>query len=59
MLVRIHTVLNPGGCIVFNSVSESSRCQFDEGVAEISMNSKHIYTITVDNNNPITIMKAL
>ncbi len=59
MLARIHTVLNPGGCIVFNSVSESSRRLFDEGVAEIGMSSKHIYTITVDNNNPITIMKAL
>ncbi len=58
MIRYIRTVLNPGGCIVFNSVSETSRRQFEEGAAEAGMTCQQVHTITVDNHNPITIMRA-
>ena len=59
MLKRIKEVLKPGGCVVFNSVSGQSRQLFLEAAAEADMTCNPVHTITVDNHNPITIMKAI
>ena len=59
MLLKIQQVLLPGGCIVFNSVSSESRALFEEGAGEAGLElctSKHI---TLDDYNPIMIMKAI
>lgn len=58
MLTKVHEVLLPGGCIVFNSVSESSRETFIKTTTELGMTTRLLYTLTVDENNPITILKA-
>lgn len=58
MLQKIKSVLLPNGVIVFNSVSESTRQMFIDGIDEIGMTIKKEYHITVDNNNPIAILKA-
>ena len=50
--------LKKNGCIVFNSVSEDSKHTFEEVTTCNGMSCKIIHTITVDENNPITIMKA-
>lgn len=58
MLEKVHTVLQPDGCIVFNSVSEESRNTFIEVTSGLGMTAEIVYTIKVDDNNPITIIKA-
>lgn len=58
MVARIREVLLPGGCIVFNSVSESSRKMFIESIETIGMKLIHCSHIALDNHNPINIMKA-
>lgn len=58
MVIKISQTLNPGGCIVFNSVSESSRQLFIESVAATGMTIVQENCITVDDHNPIHIMKA-
>lgn len=58
MLDRIHAVLQPGGCIVFNSVSQASRDTFIRATQALGMTPVVLHTITVDDNNPITILKA-
>lgn len=58
MLRKIHKALLPDGCIVFNSVSEASRNTFIKATTEMGMTVTTLYTITVDNNNSITILKA-
>lgn len=58
MLTKVHAVLRPGGIIVFNSVSEASRLQFMEITQRLGMRCNQCYQLTVDENNPITILKA-
>lgn len=58
MVARIREVLLPGGCIVFNSVSESSRKMFIESIEAVGMKLIHCSHIALDNHNPINIMKA-
>lgn len=58
MVTRIKSRLLPDGCIVFNSVSEESRRTFIEAAEAEGMNVRVCHTITVDENNPITILKA-
>ncbi|NLV53771.1 MAG: precorrin-6y C5,15-methyltransferase (decarboxylating) subunit CbiE [Bacteroidales bacterium] len=58
MIVRIHAVLNPHGCIVFNSVSSESCQAFIEGVENVGMTCEEWATITVNDFHPITILKA-
>lgn len=59
VLEKAHRALQPGGCIVFNSVSEASRCSFIDITTRMDMHASIVHTIQVDNNNPITILKAL
>lgn len=59
MLRKIHSVLKPDGCIVFNSVSDASRESFLRITHDLGMTTTELYTIKVDDNNPITILKAV
>ena len=58
MLKKIQAVLQPGGCIVFNSVSEESRRTFESTATSLGMECTVFHTIQTDDNNPITILKA-
>ena len=58
VLTKVKSVLAPSGCIVFNSVSEKSRESFLSITKEQGMQPETVHTITVDNNNPITILRA-
>lgn len=59
MLAKVKTVLAAGGCIVFNSVSEESRTTFIEATTALGMKPEILHTIKVDDNNPITILRAI
>ena len=59
MLRKIQSVLLPGGCVVFNSVSPESRAMFEEGVREAGLRLCPFRHIALDDYNPITIMKAI
>lgn len=59
MLAKVKTVLAAGGCIVFNSVSEKSRTTFIEATTALGMKPEILHTIKVDDNNPITILRAI
>ena len=59
MLQKIDRYLLPGGCIVFNSVSENSLHLFREGIEAIDRRIDNEISITVDSYNPITIIKAI
>ena len=59
MLAKVKTVLAADGCIVFNSVSEESRTTFIEATTALGMKPEILHTIKVDDNNPITILRAI
>ncbi len=59
MIAKVKTVLKPGGCIVFNSVSEESKRTFIETTTELGMTTEIIHTMKIDENNPITIIRAI
>ena len=59
MLQKIDRYLLPGGCIVFNSVSENSLHLFREGIEAIDRRIDNEIGITVDSYNSITIIKAI
>ena len=58
MLEKVDSILLPGGCIVFNSVSEQSLRLFEEGVEAIGRRIICSHRITIDSFNPIEILKA-
>lgn len=58
MIERLHAVMLPGGCLVFNSVSESSRQLFLDGIAHAGLTLVQEVRMAVDEHNPIYIMKA-
>lgn len=58
VLIKVKNVLSHSGCIVFNSVSETSKDSFFSITRELGMTTEILHTITVDGNNPITIMRA-
>lgn len=59
MLQKIQSVLLPGGCIVFNSVSIDSRTVFEKSVHKNGLQLCAPRHIALDDYNPITIMKAV
>ena len=59
MLAKVKTVLAADGCIVFNSVSEESRTTFIEATTALGMKPEILHTMKVDDNNPITILRAI
>lgn len=54
----VHTLLLPGGTMVFNSVSEESKRLFLEAVKAEGLHIASSLRITVDEHNPIEIMKV-
>ena len=58
MILKLRSVLKPGGCIVFNSVSEDSRQLFLKGVEAAGMTLTTSTRIAIDEHNPIYILKA-
>lgn len=56
---RICRVLQPGGTIVFNAVSNESALLFGEAVEENRLKSEQTVSVKIDNNNTIQIMKAI
>lgn len=58
MIARISHYLLPGGCIVFNSVSEESKSLFIEGIKETGLRLLSGTRIAVNEYNPIEILKA-
>lgn len=58
MVRKIREVLLPDGCIVFNSVSESSRALFIKATEAAGMTIVQTMHLAIDQHNPITIMKA-
>ena len=59
VLIKVKNVLSHSGCIVFNSVSETSKDSFFSITRELGMTTEILHTITVYGNNPITIMRAI
>lgn len=58
MVAKLHSLMKPGGCIVFNSVSEESKRLFEESVMAVGMSVVHSTLIAIDSYNPIHVMKA-
>lgn len=58
MVLRIASVLLPGGFIVFNSVSDDSCRTFREAVAEAGLQIVDSHRMALDDFNPITVLKA-
>lgn len=58
MMRRLRDVANPGCVIVFNSVSADSLALFEKSAAECGFRISQRHTISVDDFNPITILKA-
>lgn len=58
ILIDIRKVLQPGGCVVFNSVSAESKAAFIEGAEAAGLVLQPSVQITLNNYNPIEIMKA-
>ncbi|MBD9092091.1 MAG: precorrin-6y C5,15-methyltransferase (decarboxylating) subunit CbiE [Bacteroides oleiciplenus] len=59
ILIRLKEVLQPGGCIVFNSVSPNSRELFRKGTKTAGMLLQPSLHIALNEYNPIEIMKAI
>ena len=59
VLGRIAGALRPGGAVVFNSVSRESREGFERAAAALGLTIDLTHTLTIDNHNPITAMRAV
>lgn len=59
ILIRLKEVLQPDGCIVFNSVSPNSRELFRKGTEAAGMSLYPSLHIALNDYNPIEIMKAI
>lgn len=59
MLQKVKAVLRNGGCIVFNSVSKESKRTFIDVTIEMGMKTEILHTMKIDENNPITIIRAI
>lgn len=58
MLMKVKSVLKPDGIIVFNSVGEASKQAFINATKSLGLSPTVCCTMKVDENNPITILKA-
>ena len=58
MTEKVKQVLQPGGCIVFNSVSAESKEAFRRGIEQSGMVLHPSTRIALNEYNPIEIMKA-
>lgn len=58
MLAQLKEMLQPGGCIVFNSVSAESKAAFIAGTEAAGLVLQPPVQIALNDYNPIEIMKA-
>ncbi|MCE2615556.1 MAG: precorrin-6y C5,15-methyltransferase (decarboxylating) subunit CbiE [Phocaeicola sp.] len=60
MMAKVMTVLQPGGCIVMNSVPNKSNSEelFKETIKELRLHMEPVTHITLNDYNPIDILKA-
>ncbi|MBE6325697.1 MAG: precorrin-6y C5,15-methyltransferase (decarboxylating) subunit CbiE [Bacteroidales bacterium] len=58
MIMRLKSVMSPTCDIVFNSVSEDSKLLYEEGISEAGMRITSCTRMTIDDHNPIYILKA-
>lgn len=58
MLMKVKEALQPGGCIVFNSVSAESKNAFTDGAKAAGLKLHPSTRIALNDYNPIEIMKA-
>lgn len=58
IISRLSTVLLPGGCIVFNSVSEASCETFIKSSTDFGLTVDCQHRLALDSHNPITIIRA-
>jgi len=58
MLERIKSVLLPGGCVVFNSVSQESQQAFKESASALGYTLQPSMHLALNDFNPIEIIKA-
>ena len=58
MLERIKQVLLPGGCVVFNSVSQESQQTFKQEASKQGFTLQPSLHIALNDYNPIEIIKA-
>lgn len=56
---KVSALMPSGGSIVFNSVSEESRCLFEEAVSACNLMMQPGIRLQVDDHNPIEVMKAI
>lgn len=59
MIERVYSVMQPGGVIVFNSVSPETCLTFERTVTALGHTIAERHHITIDTHNPITILKAI
>ena len=59
MLQRVARCMNPGGVVVFNSVSDASRQQFYDGVAQAGLCLDGETRMAIDDHNPIYVLRAV
>lgn len=59
MLRRIVGPLQPGGCVVLNSVSAASRQAFLEGAVAVGLDLASPLHVALNDYNPIDILKAV
>lgn len=59
MVERISKFLRPGGCVVFNSVSDESCMTFMTAIEKCGRRIVESHRLHLDSYNPIMIMKAI
>ncbi len=59
ILSKASRCLQPGGCIVFNAVSEASKALFLEASVAAGLHVQPALHVAIDDYNPIDIMKSL
>ena len=58
MVQRLYSYLQPGGCIVFNSVSASSKQEFLQAAEHVGLICHEPLHVCLNDYNPIEILKA-
>lgn len=59
IISKAAALMQPGGCVVFNAVTQSGKAAFLEGAVASGLRVMLPVRAAIDNYNPIDIMKAL
>lgn len=58
IMSKVNDVLEPGGCIVMNSVTAMSKAMFEDSASQLGMDMGAPLHLSIDDYNPIYIMKC-